>query len=176
MEKKKSCNLFKEFAYISIIMKYCKWKHRLFLILSALWKSSRNKLNEYYDEFINIDKQNLLHIHINSKNMNKLWLPSELFEFDIDIRWNNDAEMFIDFLDNLINKKGYRFWENYMHNFVFISQIRLNWVLKWVFRPYIEDMKSIQNLSEPKEYEWLRKASSMFDWITLMDYDWREYN
>ena len=75
------------FDTISHIMSYYAQTHRAFLLLSGLCLETRDKLDEFYDEFIASMKKCWEHIGVDSTNkLTHLFLPNELFEISIECR------------------------------------------------------------------------------------------
>ena len=165
MENSNAQTILNKFSIISMIMQYFGMKHSFFLVLSRLWKNSRDKLNEWYSEFVKIDRNNILHLEISSDNIDKLLLllPTDLFSFDIILNNREDGNKFIEFFEYLNERKGCYFNDHYMNERIFISTIFLSKVLVRMFDPYAEKMKSIDNLYEPLKNQYWRKSCTLFD-------------
>ena len=105
------------FDAISHIMPYYGQTHRAFLLLSSLCSETRDKLDEFYDEFVNHMKENWRYIETYSTKQETLkFLPNDLFEIFIELQ---DIEMFntfIEFIENLRDSKGWYFNSHWMHS------------------------------------------------------------
>ena len=104
------------FALISKILPFYGYTHKSFLLLSVLWVKTREKLDEYYDEFRKFMMRYRITIVINQKNMSRLQLPSDLFKFSIKVNENNIDE-FEEFIDRMHNRDGCFFNNHYMNEF-----------------------------------------------------------
>ena len=139
-------SIFENFALISVIMPYYASTHRAFLLLSSLWSGSRNKLNEFYDEFVFTMKKYITTYSINSENdRNKILLPSDLFEFSITVNNSEDASTFIYLIELISNKKGWYFNKHYMHKRMHILRNKILIQKSFIqeFNMYVESMKQI---------------------------------
>ena len=105
MEARKATNLLNTIALIAEILPYYGWTHEYFLVLSQLWKKTRNKLNEFFKEFRKIMGKNLIIFKISGRNINNIFPPSELFAFEADIEEVKDVKKFLQFLKRLKSEK-----------------------------------------------------------------------
>ena len=106
------------FDLISHIMPYYGQTHRAFLLLSGLCSETRWKLDEFYDAFVTCMKEYWLVFKVyQSKKLNSLFLPNDLFEFHILSIINKEKfDSFIKFVENLRDSKGWYFNSHYMHS------------------------------------------------------------
>ena len=103
-----------KFDTIASIMPYYEPTHKAFLLLSNLCRASRRKLDEHYTAFINWMRDYRMLIKVDS-NWSKimLFIPSDLFEIGLYI-WNtSDMDIFIKYISNLHNLKGWYFNKHY---------------------------------------------------------------
>ena len=116
MEKSK-IPMLSRFDAISHIMPYYDQTHKAFLLLSQLCSETRSKLDEFYNEFIAHMKEYWVHVEANSTDLlTRIFLPNDLFEVSIDCRDPKAFDAFIEFIENLIDSKGWHFNSNYMHS------------------------------------------------------------
>ena len=126
------------------IMPYYAHTHKAFLLLSSLCSSTRHKLDEYYIEFINVMKENWIHVDI-CFDKGCLHLTSDLFIINIWRITRTNFENFLEFINNLKESKGCYFNKNFMHSQIkFNNYIRLNFELIGRLYPYVDILKSIQ--------------------------------
>ena len=105
------------FDSISHIMPYYSQTHGAFLLLSSLWKETRNKLDEFYDGFVNLMKEHWKYIDLNSTNQQaQIFIPNDLFEVSFECRFQESIDAFIEFFENLRETKGWYFNSHYMHS------------------------------------------------------------
>ena len=105
------------FDTISHIMAYYSFTHKAFLLLTSLWSVTRNKLDEFYDEFALWMKDNSMKIKVNSLTMHKyFFLPNDLFILDIGNLSEAKFEVFIKFIKDLEELKGWYFNNHYLHS------------------------------------------------------------
>ena len=105
------------FDTISHIMPYYGQTHRAFLLLSSLCSETRDKLDEFYNEFVTNMKEYWRHIEVYS-NFQKFGksIPNDLFEVFIEPRNQEIFDAFIEFIENLRDSKGCYFNCHYMHS------------------------------------------------------------
>ena len=131
------------FDTISHIMPYYGQTHGAFLLLSGLCSKTRDKLDEFYDEFVNLMKENWRYIQIYSTYQNIP--PNDLFEMSISLHYQNSIDTFIEFIENLRDSKGWYFNSHYMHSKVKILdpiRVGINYIRK--LYTYIDILKSTQ--------------------------------
>ena len=87
------------FDTTSHIMPYYAHTHKAFILLSSLCSVSRNKLDEYYDEFIYWMKENCLSIY-KLCYKNNLTFPPDLFIFDFAIKSYEEFDVFLLLIKN----------------------------------------------------------------------------
>ena len=73
--------ILENFALISVIMPYYGPTHKMFLVLSSFSTKSRDKLDEYYEEFRNAMAKHSLKIRIVDCKLATWQLPCDLFMF-----------------------------------------------------------------------------------------------
>ena len=156
------------FALISIVMPYYEPTHRSFILLSSLWKKSRDKLDEFYDEFINLMKNYWYLISVDLfTNHQRLQLPSNLFILNfIEIKQNIDY--FINFINNIKSKIGYYFNNHYMHDklMIFSDKILIDLSQLELLYPYWETLKSLKAFWN---FSFNNKSQKKYLNLTLLD-------
>ena len=133
------------FDAISHIMPYYGQTHRAFLLLSSLCSETRSKLDEFYDEFVTWMKENWVFLNTNlSEKLNELFLPNDLFEVSIFCIYQRKFSIFINFIENLRDSKGWYFNSHWMHSKIKIrNPIRVDvYDIKRLYA-YVDVMKSI---------------------------------
>ena len=90
-------SMLSRFDTISHIMPFYANTHKSFLLLSNLCSAVRNKLDEYYHEFINSMREHWIRIYSNEMN---LLLPSDLFIADIWVTTESEFNIFAQFINN----------------------------------------------------------------------------
>ena len=134
------------FDAISHIMPYFDETHRAFLLLSSLCSKTRNKLNEFYDEFISCMSEYWMHVRVDSKDLHaKLFLPNDMFKVSLNL-WDKEMiDSFIKFIKNLRGFKGRYFKSHYMHSNIKIQDpVRVGFDSINKIFAYIDLLKSIQ--------------------------------
>ena len=134
------------FDAISHIMPYFGNTHRAFLLLSSLCSETREKLDEFYDEFVTCLKENWTFAEVNQPNQSSyLFLPNDLFEVSADCRDQEMIDLFIKFIQDLRDSKGWYFNSHYMHSKVKIRDpIKVEIKLIKELYPYVDSLKSTQ--------------------------------
>ena len=77
-------SILENFPLVSHVMPYYGFTHRMFLLLSALSKGSRQMLIENYKVFRRIMLNYSLKFNINIKDLERLHIPCDLFKFKIE--------------------------------------------------------------------------------------------
>ena len=134
------------FDAISHIMPYYGQTHRAFLLLSSLCSETREKLDEFYYEFIASMKKYWSYFKVNSdENLIGLFLPNDLFEISISFYSKEFSDALINFIENLRDSEGWYFNSHYMH-----SKIKIRDPIKVHIRiikrlyTYVDVLKSTQ--------------------------------
>ena len=134
------------FDLISHIMPYYGQTHRAFLLLSGLCSETREKLDEFYDEFVTCMRENLMLLIRNPlSNLNCLFLPNDLFEVSIECKEREIKDILIKFIQNLRDSKGWYFNSHYMHSKAKIRDpilVHVKFIKK--LYAYIDVLKSTQ--------------------------------
>ena len=132
------------FDAISHIMPYYSQTHRAFLLLSSLCSESRNKLDEFYDEFITHMEDFWMFIEVVQWNKwNHLFVPNDLFEVSIDFWFQVNIDKFIKFIENLRDSKGWYFNSHCMHSKIKIRDtivVNINCIKE--LYPFVDVLKS----------------------------------
>ena len=111
------------FSLVSKIIPYYGWNHRMFLILSQLNKASRNKLDQFYEEFVNISEKFRLEVIVDEHSQHKLKLPADFFRFHLIDKWEENLEIFINFTCMIEKKEGWYFEGHYLHEHLCFNDI-----------------------------------------------------
>ena len=145
MERPK-VQIWSRFDCISTIMPYYAQTHRVFLLLSTLCSDTRSKLDEYYEEFINLMRDNWKWLRIASKDTWKYILyPNDLFEFSICAINDYNFDCFVRYVKELTDQKGWHFNAHFMHSKIKISKsIEIDPSIIKKLYPYDESLKSIK--------------------------------
>ena len=134
------------FDLISHIMPYYGQTHRAFLLLSGLCSETRQKLDEFYDEFVTCMTEYWMLLIRNPKsNLNCLFLPNDLFEISIKCKNKESTKVLIKLILNLRDSKGWYFNSHYMHSKIKIQDpisVKINYVKD--LYAYIDVLKSTQ--------------------------------
>ena len=166
MERSK-ISIFESFALISIVMPYYAPTHKAFLMLSSLYYGSRNKLDEYFDEFINIMRKYSIIIIINrTEGLIRFSLPSTLFQFKIELNYIGDIDVFITLIKRISKKQGRYFNNHYMHKRIFVvnDSIEIESGFVKELQSYIKDMNNIMVTSTLSHNLYLCKDNpTLFD-------------
>ena len=129
------------FDAISHIMPYYGQTHRAFLLLSSLCSKTRNKLDEFYNEFVICMKE--YWVLVEEKwffQKDHMFLPNDLFEVAFDITKNKMIDKFIRFIRNLRDFKGWYFNSHFMHSKI---KIRDPIILKFADAKKIYDLVDV---------------------------------
>ena len=115
--EKREIPIFNRFDTISIIMPYYAPTHQAFILLSSLCSSARNKLDEFYEEFISCMREYSKNVRIESnQSFSKKLVPNDLFEISIERINDKSINSFIKFVKRLSENKGWYFNKHYMHS------------------------------------------------------------
>ena len=131
---------------ISHIMPYYGQTHRAFLLLSGLCSKTRRKLDEFYYAFVCCMKEYWMFVKkVEWNKSNYLFLPNDLFEFHIMCLDKEMFGVFIKFIENLRDCKGWYFNSHYMHSNIKIRD-HISVSIKFIkeLYPYIDTLKSTQ--------------------------------
>ena len=111
--------------------------------LNPRFLKSRNKLDEFYEEFRNVMRKYWMKLDT-IKNPNALKLPWDLFKLTISVKNQTDLNNFIEFIINISERRLNFFHNHFIHEkiFMFNSTIDFNFVEQ--LYPYIETMKSVE--------------------------------
>ena len=137
MEKSKRSKIpmLNRFDTITHIMPYYASTHKSFLLLSSLCSVTRDKLDEFYNEFITLMTEYRMTLEVSSDDdLRCLFLPSNLFIINVRHATENMLNEFIRFIKNCENSKRWNFNKNSMH-----SQIIFQDIIKSSFRLCYED-------------------------------------
>ena len=75
-------NVFDSFGITSVVMPYYGHSHVSFLLLSTLCRTSRRKLDEYYEEFRKHMLRYSKELILCGEKLELMTLPNDLFRFD----------------------------------------------------------------------------------------------
>ena len=143
------------FDTISHVMPYYAHTHKAFLLLSSLYKSSRNKLDEFYDEFVECMRENWLKIKIVLERMKRL-IPTDLFIIIFDYEYHSNPNKFIEIINYLTCFNCCYFNKHSMNKQTKLQNPICIYLMSQFeqLKPYMNTLKSIQvrygeNLSQP---------------------------
>ena len=106
-------SLFRRFYESINVCKYYGHAHQIFLLLSLIWKASRLKLNEHYEEFRNIMIDLRLEIQIVSDHLEMLSFPWDFFIFDFEVNSETKLRAFVKFANRVLKNKSWLFCQNH---------------------------------------------------------------
>ena len=132
MEKSKRSKIpmLNRFDTIAHIMPYYASTHKSFLLLSSLCSATRDKLDEFYGEFITLMAKYRMILEVSSdSHLRCLFLPCNLFIIDLRVETEKMFNEFIRFIKICEKSKGWYFNKNSMH-----SQIKFQNIIKFSFR------------------------------------------
>ena len=120
--------------------------HKAFLLLSRLCSSSRYKLDEYYNEFINWMTEHWMLLEIDQDNVSQnLFLPNDLFEMNITLNNPKNFALFLKFIKNLKKHEGWYSNQHYMYSHVkFGNYVKIDFSLIEKLHPELKTLKSIK--------------------------------
>ena len=119
-------SLLEKFGTCTVIMPYFGHTHRSFLLLSQLNKGSREMLNEFYEGILNWLIETTIWLRLNYDDQKKiLFLPWNLFRFDLILNSKVKIESFILLIESIHNKKGYYFNEHFMHSRLCLERLHI---------------------------------------------------
>ena len=134
------------FDAISHVMPYYGQTHRAFFLLSSLCLETREKLDEFYDEFVTCMKEYWMVIKAHQSNQsNYLFLPNDLFVFVINGFQKEMFGAFIKLIKKLRDSKGWHFNSHYMHSKIKIRDsivVSIEYIDK--LYAYVDLLKSTQ--------------------------------
>ena len=134
------------FDAISHIMPYFGQTHRAFLLLSSLCSETREKLDEFYDEFVAHMKENWTYILAFSANQQtQKFPPNDLFVISNKCTIEEETDIFIEFIESLRDSEGWYFNSHYMHSKIkILDPILIDINLIETLYPYVDELKSTQ--------------------------------
>ena len=138
--------LFERFYIISTIMPYYAHTIKAFLLVSQLYSASRNKLDEYYDEFISCMSYYWMSLVVNFKSETKTWnLINDLFEVSISTIDTSLIDNFVSYFTKSIYHNSWYFNSHSMHSQIKIKNtICVNLFWTEGLYPHVDTLKSIQ--------------------------------
>ena len=150
--------ILEKFGVSSVVMPYFGYAHQSFLLLSRLSKGSRTMLDDFYREIVNwLFKWNTV-ISIDDQNAKAMFLPSDLFQFTIDLKNESILQEFIEFIRMRHQHKGYYFNAHYMHERLRISKL---YILPNLIQELAPDYDILNSIKLTDENNW---TSTESDW------------
>ena len=105
------------FDLIAHIMPYYARTHKAFLMLSNLCSATRDKLDEFYDEFItSMTEYRIQHEVKLSKYSDLYFLPNDLFESYFECISEDNINALIKFCKEIKSANGWYFRSHFMHS------------------------------------------------------------
>ena len=165
--------ILEKFGVSSVVLPYLGYAHQSFLLLSRLSGRSRAMLNDFYREIINWLFEWNMCISTADHSSKMLYLPSDLFKFQIDLNYKEILKKFIEFISTRNQHIGHYFNEHYMHEKLWISTFyfRPEFIKELV--PYIGIIKSIK-LGDEKGWistDFDSNSSSIINKFMLQNFD-----
>ena len=137
--------IMERFDIISHLMPFYGPTHKSFLLLSTLWVGSRNKLDEFYEEFVRWMYNFRMQISL-TDDLDASIYPNDLFEFNISRISMNNVDSFIQMITKLSWSSNLFFNKHYMHSQIKISRILVLSSAVPKLIPYIDALKSVKVL------------------------------
>ena len=105
------------FDLIAHIMPYYARTHKAFLMLSNLCSATRDKLDEFYDEFITSMTEYWMQYQIKlNKYSEHYFLPNDLFESYFECKSEDNINALIKFCKEIKSSNGWYFRSHFMHS------------------------------------------------------------
>ena len=117
MEWSSRIPMLSRFDLIAHIMPYYARTHKAFLMLSNLCSATRDKLDEFYDEFITSMTEYWMQYKIKLNKYTELnFLPNDLFESYFEHISEDNINALIKFCKEIISANGWYFRSHFMHS------------------------------------------------------------
>ena len=164
--------ILEKFGVSSVVMPYFGYAHQSFLLLSRLSKGSRAMLDDFYREIVNwLFEWNKM-ISIDDQNSKDMFLPSDLFNFTIDLKNESLLQEFIEFIRMKHQHKGHYFNSHYMHERLKIFSLLIRPDLIQELAPDLDILNSIKLADENNwtstESDW--NSYSIIDKFMIQDF------
>ena len=143
--------ILEKFGVSSVVLPYLGYAHQSFLLLSRLSRGSRAMLDDFYREVINWLFELNMWISIADHNTKMLYLPSDLFKFQIDLDDKNILNEFVEFIKMRHQHKGLYFNEHYLHERLWISTLYIRPEFIQELVPYFDYFK----VNKTYRWKWL---------------------
>ena len=130
-------------------------------------------LNDFYSDIINwLFKWNMI-ISINEQNTKAMFLPSDLFQFTINLNNESILQEFIEFIRMRHQQKGHYFNSHYMHEQLRIFSLFIQPDLIQKITPDLDILNSIKIIDKKNwtstESDW--NSCSIVDKFMIIDFD-----
>ena len=119
-------HLLDKFGLTWTVLPYFASADRSFLLLTQLYRKSREMLDENFEAILNwlIGTATWIEI-IDSYNENMLFLPCNLFRFSFCLNSESCTKSFIELIKRIDDEKGYYFNDKFMHSRLCIDRLEL---------------------------------------------------
>ena len=137
-------DLVEKFGVCTVLMSYYGTTDQSFLLLSQINSKSREMLDTFYEEILNSMINNTTCLWLDKKFKRKLYLPWDLFIFKIILDSEIKANTFLQFLQDINDRKGYYFNQHFMHTRLWIEPIEIDDKLVAILYPSLELLKTTE--------------------------------
>ena len=119
-------SILENFGVCTSVIVYYGLAHWSFLLLTRFSKKTRELVDEHYEGIIHSIFENRKLITIDNESSNKLFLPGDLFKFRIYLENEEVEDNFLEWISNIIEKKGLYYKMNYMNHKLWVYNIIIN--------------------------------------------------
>ena len=135
--------LLEKFGTSLVVISYFGPAHKSFLLLSQFNKKSREMMDKKFEGIMNwiVRTSICLKIEVNIK---RIFLPWNLFRFDISINTEQWMKAFLKLIQNINDKNGYFFNEHFLHSRLLIDQLNIKTELIKNLYPAIKLLEEIE--------------------------------
>ena len=135
-------DLVEKFGVCTVLMSYYGTTDQSFLLLSQINSKSREMLDMFYEEILNSMINNTTCLWLDKNFKKELYLPWNLFKLKIMLDSDIKANIFLQFLQDINDKKGYYFNQHFMHTRLWIESIEVKDNLVAILYPSLELLKT----------------------------------
>ena len=137
-------DLVEKFGVCTVLMSYYGTTDQSFLLLSQINSKSREMLDMFYEEILNSMINNTTCLWLDKNFRRKRYLPWNLFKFKIMLDLEIKAKTFLQFLQDINDRKGYYFNQHFMHSRLWIESIEVKGKLVAILYPSLELLKTTE--------------------------------
>ena len=137
-------DLVEKFGVCTVLMSYYGTTDQSFLLLSQINSKSREMLDTFYEEILNSMINNTTCLWLDKNFKKELYLPWNLFKLKIMLDSDIKANIFLQFLQDINDKKGYYFNQHFMYTRLWIESIEVKDNLVAILYPSLELLKTTE--------------------------------